>query len=677
MRALNIKDTLRSHAASARLWRWVVGLLLFVALLAALSAGFSSWARTTRQQTALVLTLVARQSLLIEQIAVNTEELRQDREDAAVHLASLEEAAGTFEETLWALAQGGQVPLATGQPLDVEPSEDAGVQGQLHQVHHTWDVLRGYLDTIAAEELGSPDLTRAIEAVARLSPQLRQELEALNRSYEEATLAEASRLRWIQSVLIFGTAGLVLLGFLATRTFVLKPMRMLGTAADQISRGDLETPVEVRGPREVEAMAQSLETMRIQLKSSQDRLIGRAARLESRADQHRDPFEAAYEFSQNALTGFDIDQLATAITRQVLQLVDAEGAKLSLVAVTGDRVIWAAEREPDTGLVRSAQPAGDRLVIQVVGHGEVGDPGEACTGCAARASDGTERCTYAPLRTGTKTFGTICVYRSNGRVFGQDEQRALTLLANAAAIAIANASLLEAERHYAEQIASLRERERLAADLHDDLAQTLSFLNLKVDKLRTLLAEEQGVEAGSELAKMQEGLDRAYAQVRASLVDLRRSDPKGEGPNAPIGSTAVLSEQLVDSLATFHDASGLYADLVIVDPGALDVSAEAQKQVVLIVREALANAWKHARAERVWLRVERNGDQDEACFIVEDNGSGFDPASVATDKHLGLTVMRARAERSGGRLAIDSRPGAGTRIIATFPLKAPAEEKVP
>jgi len=59
---------------------------------------------------------------------------------------------------------------------------------------------------------------------------------------------------------------------------------------------------------------------------------------------------------------------------------------------------------------------------------------------------------------------------------------------------------------------------------------------------------------------------------------------------------------------------------------------------------------------------------DEALFTVKDDGDGFDPQAIKTENHLGLAIMRARAERSGGVLAIESAPGAGTKVLATFPL---------
>ena len=85
-----------------------------------------------------------------------------------------------------------------------------------------------------------------------------------------------------------------------------------------------------------------------------------------------------------------------------------------------------------------------------------------------------------------------------------------------------------------------------------------------------------------------------------------------------------------------------------------------------IIRESLTNIRRHAQAQHVVVRVERVNDQ--ARFTIEDDGCGFDPQAIVSDAHLGLTIMRARAERSGGTLKVESAKGVGTKVMAMFPL---------
>lgn len=89
---------------------------------------------------------------------------------------------------------------------------------------------------------------------------------------------------------------------------------------------------------------------------------------------------------------------------------------------------------------------------------------------------------------------------------------------------------------------------------------------------------------------------------------------------------------------------------------------------MLIIREALANIRRHAQARQVRVSVTRDPFLREASVAISDDGAGFDVDGVNGESHLGLKIMQARAERSGGRLSINSTPGVGTNVVAYFPL---------
>jgi two-component system, NarL family, nitrate/nitrite sensor histidine kinase NarX len=109
-------------------------------------------------------------------------------------------------------------------------------------------------------------------------------------------------------------------------------------------------------------------------------------------------------------------------------------------------------------------------------------------------------------------------------------------------------------------------------------------------------------------------------------------------------------------------SSDLQVELNLVDASALALPRVVQTQAYHIVREALLNVQRHARAQRVQITVERcNG---LARFCIQDDGRGFQPEEVDRQQHLGLTIMRTRAERCGGSLQVESTPGHGTRIAA-------------
>jgi two-component system nitrate/nitrite sensor histidine kinase NarX len=289
-----------------------------------------------------------------------------------------------------------------------------------------------------------------------------------------------------------------------------------------------------------------------------------------------------------------------------------------------------------------------------------------CANCTVLRAFGPNSCVAVPLRAGQQALGALCVVRTSQQAYHVDHARSLRMLANAAAIAITNARLTEAAHLEAARTAACGERERLAAELHDSLAQTLAFLNFKASALESQLEESAGsveaaVRVGSFLAAMAAAIATAYAQVREALTGLQR----------PAAHPNDLGDALTRIIAEFRTATGVVAELLITDRRCLAISAQAQVQIQQIIREALTNIRRHAEANRVEVRVACS--DGEAHFVVADDGCGFDPHNVDTPAHLGLAIMRRRAASCGGRLVVESAPGAGTRIIALFPLEQRGE----
>jgi signal transduction histidine kinase len=129
-------------------------------------------------------------------------------------------------------------------------------------------------------------------------------------------------------------------------------------------------------------------------------------------------------------------------------------------------------------------------------------------------------------------------------------------------------------------------------------------------------------------------------------------------------------------IRALNDEAGCSVTLTVAPGNDVRVSAPVEAEVGRIVGEAIRNAARHGRATHVGVELERQGDLGRVR--VRDNGSGFDPASVSDNgrRHFGLKVMRARAQRIGGALAIHSRPGAGACVELVWSLQraAPAGE---
>jgi two-component system, NarL family, nitrate/nitrite sensor histidine kinase NarX len=380
--------------------------------------------------------------------------------------------------------------------------------------------------------------------------------------------------------------------------------------------------------------------------------------VEAKVAQRTRELAAAFAVCQEIVAQLDLDQILHSVTTRARALLQARVGLLCLLTADGQALELAASSgQPDIelGLRLSLQREPAR---QVVGDGQPLLTQSACAACCALRRVDPGHAVIAPLRAGANTLGALCLVRDDIAPFDADQMRSLMLLANAAAIAITNARLAVAACQAAAQSAACAERAQLAAELHDHLAQTLGYLNLKTAQLQASLDAGSLTTSANELMQIKSAITDAYMQVRTLLTGLRR----------PPSDAADLAEKLADCVASLRTDTGPTIDLVVTKQAALALPPVMQTQVLHIIREALTNVQRHARARRIRLCVECS--EEMACFTVEDDGCGFDPDAATGDHHLGLLIMRTRAERSGGQLLIESAPGAGTKLLLRLPLPA-------
>jgi signal transduction histidine kinase len=196
------------------------------------------------------------------------------------------------------------------------------------------------------------------------------------------------------------------------------------------------------------------------------------------------------------------------------------------------------------------------------------------------------------------------------------------------------------------------EREKIAAYLHDDLAQLLFKLSLQVDIARRHLAAGKIGETERTLEEIKDTKARTSDRIRALIRDLHRS-PLGRAGLADSLQSFIL-ETARDSEVDFH------TDVVEVE-----LPPPIALLMYHIAREGVMNALKHANATNVWLTVK--GESDSVELVLRDDGDGFDSDAPAPEGHFGLTMMRERANVGGGSFSLASSEGEGTTITVRFP----------
>ena len=259
----------------------------------------------------------------------------------------------------------------------------------------------------------------------------------------------------------------------------------------------------------------------------------------------------------------------------------------------------------------------------------------------------------APLMRGTEAIGLITTQSYAPSSYRQRDADLLATVANVAAVAIENAKLYE----QAHGLAVADERNRLAREIHDTIAQGLVGIILQLEALAGMIGEEP---------RMRRRVERAIELARVNLDEARRSVRDLRA--APLEHMSLA--EAVRQLALEHQDE-CDSEIVVNIPEAMPLlDKQVETALFRFVQESLTNCRKHAMGVAVWIDVAI----DECVTIsVRDAGPGFDVEvwrSTAPLHHFGLHGMRERAERLGGALRIESSPGAGTMLSMSVPVAA-------
>ena len=267
--------------------------------------------------------------------------------------------------------------------------------------------------------------------------------------------------------------------------------------------------------------------------------------------------------------------------------------------------------------------------------------------------DGTDGLRYhasIPLYAQEKKLGVMNVASPGWRSLSPEDLQLLYTIGDLLSIAVERAELFARST----RLGAVEERNRLAREIHDTLAQGLTATALQLESADALL------DAGSE--KAHEPLRRALSLTRSNLEEARRSvlDLRA----SPLEGRP-LSEALKAYVERWEAETGIAARYGAVN-GSRPLPPSVEAALYRICQEALTNVARHAGAERATVRLVATPNR--VRLAVEDDGRGFDAAGVPEDRH-GIVGMRERAEVLGGTLEVSSGPGEGTRIEVTAPLE--------
>jgi signal transduction histidine kinase len=269
----------------------------------------------------------------------------------------------------------------------------------------------------------------------------------------------------------------------------------------------------------------------------------------------------------------------------------------------------------------------------------------------ALQSEGMAVSVCVPWMVKRKLVGAFVLGTRRDHEVTAEELSLLGAIGQQIGVAVENARLYQ----QAEETAAAAERTRLARELHDAVTQTLFSASLIAEVLPDVwsMSEDEGRRRLEELRQLTRG---ALAEMRTLLVELR--------PNALVQiPLADLLRQLCESLV---GRSRLPIEVSV--EGQRKLPPDVQVALYRITQEALNNVVKHSHATQVLVTLRLH---ETVRLSIADDGSGFDPARVPPD-HLGLKIMRERADSIGARISIESQPGEGTQVSVSW--KGPRHE---
>ncbi|OYU71843.1 MAG: histidine kinase, partial [Burkholderiales bacterium PBB5] len=426
----------------------------------------------------------------------------------------------------------------------------------------------------------------------------------------------------VQFVMVALTIGSAIALLYSAYLFIFNPLSRLQAGLARVESGDLGARVDPGANDEFGALALGFNRMAETLQGLYQNLESKVQEKTEHLEAQRARLAALYESAAFVARAETLDALAQGIARQVRQVARADASAVRWSDESNRKyLLLAADCLPQAVVDEElCIPTGDCLCGQ--------PQGQAMTRVIPIQPDGPASRLGHCAREGFQTVISVPV-RLAGAIEG----------------------LRAAARQ--RETAGAEERSFIARELHDSIAQSLAFLKIQLGMLRSGILSADAARIEKTLGELDAGVHESLGDVRELLVHFR---------------TRTNSEDIAPALKTtlqkFEHQTGLATHLDIEGEG-MPLPADVQVQVLHVVQEALSNVRKHAQAREVWVEVQQS---PQWRVEVRDDGCGFDPEGTGPDEtHVGLRIMRERAQNIGATVEVASVPGSGTCVVLKLP----------
>ena len=530
------------------------------------------------------------------------------------------------------------------------------IQDQFARLEQTWlQIMKPAIESMTPSARTEP-IAAGVIAYRTATERFVDQIDRLVFSIERDISQKTTLLRSVQMGLIAlsvaGTVTLIYLMFL----LVVRPVSRLDEGMRRMEEGDFGTRLPIESRDEFGSLAGGFNRMASRLSDLYRNLENKVSEKTQSLEQKNQELSTLYEVAALLNRPGTLEEMCREFLARLVNTLDADGGAVRLVEQESGKIHLYIQQNLSAQLTRdeACVNRGECLcgavaqdgvaVVRMFTGPDIQDLSFRCR------REGFKTVTVFPIRFKEQILGVFNLYFLAARELTEREGHMLESLGQHLGVAIENQRLVAREK----EMAVSEERNLLAQELHDSIAQSLAFLNLQAQMLRDALDRNNMEEARSGLKEIREGIQESYDDVRELLIHFRTR----------FGESDV--ETVVKALlARFEADTGVKTQLRQTGTG-VPLSPETQIQVLHIIQECLSNVRKHSAARHVTVDLEKG---HVYVFRVSDDGRGFDATVPGVEEgHVGLAIMRERAQRIGGRIDFRSGPESGTQITLTLPI---------
>lgn len=588
--------------------------MLAISMMAVVSIVSSVIVAESTQGDAEGINLAGSLRMLSYKIIAETTQYQKDNRDKS--LTRLEATIDEFDKRINSSILEGVIPQGGDHDLFVHHGE----------LVDEWDrIILPALNLARTENSTTTEYIGSIESyVSRIND--------LVFLLQRSTESKIKLLSLIQGISLFMTVLIIFITMLDMKNNIVQPLRELVSMAKRASRGDLTARVDYESQDELGVLGKSFNHMAEELLKIYTNLEQRVANKTALLQQSNEALQLLYETTRSFNRKEDICCRLMPVMKQ-LETVSPFGP------------IDVTLCEPNNK--RNYRQLSTQELERPVGCRDY-----SCDNCFVQERDPrSHKIISLPIQTRESYFGEFNAHFLPSSPPSSSEIKLIeTIVEN-----LATAMALELKADQEQQNSLIEERTVIARELHDSLAQSLSYLKIQISRLQILRNKKSDEVLIDEVVnEVKEGINDSYRQLRELLTTFRlKLDEPG------------LEPALENTIAEFSNRLGFPIDYNYAIRH-FPLTPNEEIHVLQLIREALANVVKHAQATRV--SVSARSELDEIFVTIQDNGIGF-ANNRELNNHYGLVIMQDRAATLAGKLTISNRDSGGTEILLVFKSK--------